>query len=67
MTYDRLKKAILALVLTAAFMVSMGVANTSVASVQYRERRWGWQERGRWQDQSVRACSEYGVSIAIGN
>ena len=50
MTYDKLKKAILAIVLTAAFVVSMGVANTSVASAQYRERRWGWQERGRWQD-----------------
>jgi hypothetical protein len=47
MTYDRIKKAIVAVALTAAFILSAGFANTSVASAQYRERRGGWQERNR--------------------
>jgi hypothetical protein len=47
MTFDRLKKTIVALALTAGFIFSAGFANTSIASAQYRERRWGWQERNR--------------------
>jgi len=47
MIYDRVKKALIALALTAAFIVSAGFANTSVASAQYRGRQWGWQERNR--------------------
>ena len=47
MIYDKLKKTILAIALTSAFIVSMGVANTSVASAQYRDRRGGWYERSR--------------------
>ena len=50
MSYDRLKKGILAIVLSSAFIVSMGMANTSVASAQYRDRRTGWEQRTRWQD-----------------
>lgn len=47
MTCNRIKKAILAIVLTSGFIVSAGFANTSVASAQYRDRRWSWQERNR--------------------
>ena len=47
MTYQRLRKAIIAVALTAAFILSAGFANTSVATAQYRQHRWGWQERSR--------------------
>ena len=50
MTYGKFKKAIISLSLTAAFIVSLGMANTSVASAQYRDRRWGWQQRYRDRD-----------------
>jgi hypothetical protein len=57
MTYDRIKKAIVAVALTAAFILSAGVANTSVAAAQYRERRWGWQERNRERHEMYRIRS----------
>ena len=47
MTYERVKNAILSIALTAAFIVSLGMTNTSVASAQYRDRRWGWHDRNR--------------------
>jgi len=57
MTYDRIKKAIVAIALASAFIVSAGFANTSVASAQYRERRWGWQERNRDRQEMYRIRS----------
>jgi len=47
MKYDRIKKAIISLALTGAFIISAGMASTSVASAQYRSRDWGWRERHR--------------------
>jgi hypothetical protein len=57
MTYGKLKKAIISLSLTAAFIVSLGMANTSVASAHYRDRRWGWQQRYRDRDHFIRIRS----------
>ena len=56
MTFMRLKKALTALALTAAIMLSAGFASTSVVSAQYREQRWGWQERNRehWEMERIR-------------
>jgi hypothetical protein len=56
MTYDKIKKTILAIVLSSVFIASVGFANTSVASAQYRDRRWGWQERSRerWELDRIR-------------
>jgi hypothetical protein len=50
MTYGKLKKAILAIVLTGGFIFSLGVSNASVANAQYRYHRPEWQHRARWED-----------------
>ena len=47
MTYARIKKTMLAIALSAVFIGSVGFSNTSVASAQYRDHRWEWQERNR--------------------
>ncbi|PYT05550.1 MAG: hypothetical protein DMF60_11710 [Acidobacteria bacterium] len=57
MVYQRLKKAAVALALIGAFILSAGFASSSVASAQYRERRWGWQERNRDRQEMYRIRS----------
>lgn len=58
MTYERLKKFVVSAALTAAFVLSVGFANSSVASAQYRDRdrfdRDRWDERGRWDQRQER-------------
>ncbi|MFY9557285.1 MAG: hypothetical protein WAV20_06380 [Blastocatellia bacterium] len=54
MTYSRLKKAIVSLALTGAFILSAGFANSSAASAQYRDRRGGWQHRNWDRDDFAR-------------
>src|ERR1700752_2533310 len=42
MTYERLKKVVVSAALAGAFILSVGFADSSVASAQYRNRdRWG--------------------------
>jgi len=50
MNYESLKKALITLSLAAIFALSVGITNPSVASAQYRERRWGWRDRDRDRD-----------------
>ena len=47
MTYTRLKKTLTTVALSAALILTAGFASTSVAVAQYREHRWGWQQRNR--------------------
>jgi hypothetical protein len=49
MTYARLKKFVVSVALAAAFVLSMGFADSSAADAQYRHRgsRLEWQHRDR--------------------
>jgi hypothetical protein len=51
MTYERLKKVLVSAALAAAFVLSVGFADSSATSAQYRNRdRWGdrgWDRRDR--------------------
>jgi hypothetical protein len=46
MTYQRLKKIVVSAALAAAFVLSIGFANSSVTQAQYRDRN-RWEHRDR--------------------
>jgi hypothetical protein len=46
MTYEKLKKIVVSAALAAAFILSVGFANSSVTQAQYRDRG-RWQQRDR--------------------